>query len=155
MARVLTRHLSNFLPSDEGWALYYHLQEVITWEAGIPSRKGPTRLAKSIDLDQYPEITAVLARALKHLYPEKETAGVYGVYLNYYRDGSMWTPNHSHKGSTQLIISLGATRVLKVGKKDYSLQNGDVIVFGSSVHGVPAQPEVQEGRISIAVFLEK
>lgn len=155
MARVLTRHFSHFLPSDEGWALYYHLQEVIAWEAGVPSRRGPTRLAKSIDLDQYPEITRVLARALKHLYPEKEQVGVYGVYLNYYRDGTMYTPNHSHKGTTQLIISLGATRLLTVGKRKFALENGDVIVFGSSVHGVPAQPEVQEGRISIAVFLEK
>ncbi len=155
MSRVLTRHLPHLLPSDEALALYYYLEEVVTWEAGVPSRKGPTRLAKRVEIDQYPEITRVVRLALARLYPEKNQVGVHGVYLNYYRDGNMWTPNHSHKGTAQLIISLGATRVLKVGKRDYPLENGDVIVFGSAVHGVPTQPEVREGRISIAVFLQK
>jgi len=39
-----------------------------------------------------------------------------------------------------------------VGKKNYTLSNGDMCVFGSSVHGVPKDSSTQ-GRISIALFI--
>lgn len=75
-----------------------------------------------------------------------------GIYLNYYRDGNDWAPSHSHPGETQLIISLGATRSLKIGTKTYEIGNGDVIVFGSSSHSIIQDPSITEGRISIATF---
>ena len=53
----------------------------------------------------------------------------------------------------QVVISLGATRTLIIGKKTFSLNNGDVIIFGSSTHGVPKEPTITNGRISIATFM--
>lgn len=76
-----------------------------------------------------------------------------GVYLNYYRNGEMWTPNHSRPGTHQLVISLGATRTLEVTKKKIPMKNGDAILFGSATHGVPKEPEITTGRISIATFM--
>ena len=35
----------------------------------------------------------------------------------------MWTPNHNHKGTHQLIISLGGTRTLNVAKKGFKMKN--------------------------------
>jgi len=80
---------------------------------------------------------------------------VYGIYLNYYRNGEDYTPNHSHPGQKQVIISLGASRVLTMGKRSFVMNNGDVIVFGSAIHGIPKDPNCQQGRISIAMFLAK
>ena len=77
---------------------------------------------------------------------------VLGLYLNRYRNGEEWTPNHSHKGTKQIVVSFGAMRVLDVGKRQFQMENGDAIIFGSAVHGVPKciQPET---RISLAAFL--
>ena len=60
----------------------------------------------------------------------------------------MYTPNHSHKGTHQLVISLGETRTLSVAKNEFRMENGDSILFGSSVHGVPREENVTKGRIS-------
>lgn len=65
----------------------------------------------------------------------------------------MYTPNHTHPGTTQLIISLGCTRILNIGKKSYQMNSGDACIFGSSVHGVP-KDDSKDGRISIAVFMK-
>ena len=75
------------------------------------------------------------------------------IYLNWYKDGTMWSPNHNHQGVHSLVISLGATRNFVLGKKIIEVKNGDAVFFGSAIHGVPKQAEVTEGRISIAVFL--
>jgi hypothetical protein len=76
-----------------------------------------------------------------------------GAYINYYRDGNDWAPSHSHPKQVQMIISLGTTRNLIVGTKTYILNSGDMIIFGSSTHQVHVEPEVTEGRISIATFM--
>ena len=78
---------------------------------------------------------------------------VLGSYVNYYRDGTDFAPSHNHPKQVQLVISLGATRKLIVCKKQYEMSSGDVIVFGSSQHEVPLEPEITEGRISIATFM--
>ena len=52
-----------------------------------------------------------------------------------------------------MVISLGATRTLNVGKTAYQMHSGDLIMFGSDEHGVPREPQVLEGRISIATFM--
>ena len=83
------------------------------------------------------------------LFPDN--LSLYGCYLNYYKDGTHYTPNHSHKGTTQIVISLGGTRSFVLGKKTFNVKNGDVAIFGSAIHGVPKQ-ENAEPRISIAVF---
>lgn len=85
---------------------------------------------------------------------DKEIYDTYdGIYVNYYRDGNDFLPQHSHPDTIQLVISLGATRDLKVTSKTYSLQNGDCITFGVATYGIAKQPTVTEGRISIACFM--
>lgn len=71
-----------------------------------------------------------------------------GAYLNLYRDGR---DIHSHQ-TAQIVISLGATRVLKVGSKEYSTENGDMIIFGKSNHELLPDETVHTARISIALF---
>jgi hypothetical protein len=149
-----TQIIPSALDEKEGTELYASLLQTIAWEDGIKSKKGFTRLAKSIDLSEYPQIEQFVLRTLT----EKCKTGcqgydIYGVYLNYYRNGEMWTPNHSHPGTHQLVISLGATRTLTVGKKNVPMKNGDAILFGSAIHGIPKEPSVSEGRISIATFM--
>jgi hypothetical protein len=78
-----------------------------------------------------------------------------GIYVNYYASGTDFCPKHAHKGSIQFVLSLGATRKFSVGKKEYDMKSGDAILFGSSTHGIPIQPEVKDGRISVAVFIQK
>jgi quercetin dioxygenase-like cupin family protein len=73
--------------------------------------------------------------------------------LNRYRNGDDFTPSHSHPRQHQIVVSLGASRTLKVGAKNYRLSHGDVILFGSSAHEVPKEPECKSERISIAVFM--
>lgn len=42
---------------------------------------------------------------------------------------------------------------LKKNSQKYSLNNGDLILFGENFHNVPREPEINDGRISIALFL--
>lgn len=154
-AKTYTVFKTGVIDPDEATAMFIYLSTEIKWDEGIRSRKGPTRLGKSIDLEEHPEILRMIVTALSTVQPDMKEAGIFGAYLNYYRDGDMWTPNHSHKGTAQLVISLGATRTLQVGKKEYPMSNGSAIMFGSAIHGVPKEPLVAEGRISIAVFIAK
>lgn len=75
-------------------------------------------------------------------------------YINLYRDGNDSTPNHKHDGTIQIVFSFGATRTLKLGSREYNLNDGDVIIFGSQIHGVPKQEQCTETRYSIAFFVE-
>jgi hypothetical protein len=77
---------------------------------------------------------------------------IVGQYMNYYPNGNSYAPIHSHPGLVQVIISFGTTRKLQIGKKTYLSSNGDVFVFGSSPHGIIKEPDVKDGRISIALF---
>lgn len=144
--KVLPKVIDDTQPKN----LYNFLTEVITWDEGIKTRSGEsTRLGYAVDMDVYGEIfqpildQVLKASGLKNLM-------IFGLYLNWYKDGSMWTPNHSHGKMKQIVISLGATRTLNVGKKSYPMNNGDVIMFGSITHVVPKEPLIREGRISIA-----
>jgi len=73
------------------------------------------------------------------------------VVLNFYEDGSKTLNAHRHDFWT-CLVSLGAPRMLEVDHKPYLLEDGDMILFGTQMHGVPAMPDVAEGRISIVVF---
>jgi hypothetical protein len=153
VTKTKTRYLQTALDEKEALSLYEYLQTNIEWVEGIRSRKGFTRLAKSIDLDQYPELIEVIVRVLGQIDPDEYI--LLGVYLNYYSNGNMWLPKHNHPGTQQLIISLGASRTLTVGTKQYSMSNGSAIIFGSASHGIPKEPDILEGRISIATFLKR
>ena len=107
--------------------------------------------AKSLSPNSMPLISETIKKCLKKL--NKENYIIDHIYLNYYETGDMWTPNHNHKGTHQLIISLGGTRTLNVAKKDFKMKSGDTILFGSSIHGVPKEPN-SEPRISIAAFMK-
>lgn len=153
MARTKTEHFYRMIEEDEATTIFNHLRCNIQWEEGIRSKSGPTRKAKSMDFGIDDILDYIIIKILAKL--DVDTSSVRGIYLNYYRTGSDWTPNHSHPGMKQVVISLGADRVLTMGSKNYVMSNGDVIVFGSSIHGVPKDPNCTQGRISIALFVQK
>lgn len=155
--RITTKHFKQVIPNNVALSAFEFLRDNVDWIQGIRSRTGPTRLAKPLDpTDLDDPVTCVVMNLIETAVTKAEILGnfrINGVYLNYYQDGKMWTPNHSHPKSCQIIISLGATRTLEIGKKKYPQKNGDLTIFGSSVHGVPKEPEILGGRISIATFM--
>ena len=74
-----------------------------------------------------------------------------GLYVNLYENGDMWTPPHGHHSTNQMVISLGETRTFTIDKDRYELNNGDVIIFGDQLHGIPKH-KTTNMRISIATF---
>jgi len=146
-----TQYLPRALPAARCHAAFETLRATIAWEDGIPSRaKGFTRFAKALSYEENDLVRGLIDDALKLVGGEWV---VEGCYLNYQLDGSNWTPNHSHKDTSQLVLSLGATRSFTLNKKTYTLENGDVVLFGAGIHGVPQEPAVKEGRIGIATFM--
>lgn len=145
-----TTFVKNVLPPTEATNLFIFLRDNIQWGDGIPSKKGFTRKAAALDMGDVKEIDLAILKALPKLTTIKYS--IQGIYLNYYETGEMWTPNHNHPGTHQLVISLGQTRVLEVAKKPIKMENGDAIIFGSAIHGVPKDDSV-DGRISIATFM--
>lgn len=132
-------------------ALFVVLKDEIPWEDGIKSKKGNTRKAYACNMGDFEEVDMAITQCLDKI--AKIDYAILGVYLNYYRDGNDWTPNHNHPGSHQLVISLGATRQLDVAKKSYQMTSGSAIIFGSAQHGVPKIPDFAGERISIATFM--
>ncbi len=135
----------------------------LEWGAGIRTRNGGfTRHAIGIDLDHNEDLLTIVCEVLYQVYHKLEMkvddakSKIKGIYINYYKNGEEYTPNHTHRkeGSHQLVISLGCTRTFVLGKKEISAKNGDVMFFGNQIHGIPKDPSVKEGRISIAVFVE-
>lgn len=148
--RCATTHKEGILGDEEATFLYQYLESNIKWQEGIRSSKGFTRKAAALRLGDEPLIDEAITLAVSVL--AKCEYQIDGIYLNYYQDGEMWTPNHTHAGTHQIVISLGAERVLTVAKKDYIMKNGSAIIFGSATHGVP-KCDIKEGRISIATFM--
>lgn len=99
-----------------------------------------------------PDLLSVIDYSLNALKNKKKYT-IRRICINYYPDGSMGALRHYHKGSHQLVISLGATRTLTIGKRKFAMSNGSSVIFGGLIHGVPKQSSVSTGRISIAVFL--
>ena len=122
-------------------------------QRSLTSCNGFTRLGKSIGLLDDDIVASCVTIALEKM---DITANVFGCYLNYYKDGSYYTPNHTHPGTVQMVLSFNerdGERKLKVGTKDYLLENGSGIVFCGSSHGI-AKEENRNGRISIATFMK-
>ena len=157
--RFSTKYLPRVIPTNTAQAVYDFLSQSVQWVDSIPSRtRGFTRKACMVDLDNPSLSNEVISETLRTVlskigYKLGTNFSILGIYLNYYRNGYEFAPSHNHPKQRQLIISLGATRTLIVGKKRYMLNSGDVILFGSSAHEVPVEPEVTEGRISIALFV--
>jgi hypothetical protein len=147
------------MTEDVAEVLFSTLYLDVEWEEGVRSRKGFTRLAKPInpmELGVQGTVGGLLAphihRAIASL-GANTTYAIVGIYINLYENGEMWTPNHSHPGQHQIVISLGAKRPLLIGKTAYPLESGEAVIFGAGIHGVPKAPEVRTPRISVAVFL--
>jgi hypothetical protein len=135
---------------------FNYLKNTIEWQEGVKSKKGFTRYAKSLQLNEDVVVDTLIFETIQKLsqYSENkfhEDIPLFGIYLNYYVDGNNWTPNHKHPGTTQIVISLGGTRKFTIGSKEYDVCNGDVALFGSQLHGIPKQQNA-EPRISIAFF---
>lgn len=141
---------SGVINPDVATDLFNLLKWNIEWEDGVKSRSGFTRKAKPLNYGDIKDIDDIIDIALISL--TNTQYNIEGIYLNYLEDGQMWVPSHSHKGTHQLVVSLGETRTLQVAKKNYSMENGSAIIFGSSVHGVPKDESIN-GRISIATFM--
>jgi alkylated DNA repair dioxygenase AlkB len=152
--------MANYYPklidTDTAESLFLYLQHNTPWQDGIRDRsKKITRQAYSVDIGSGNPVDLLIIDIVIGVVAKIATANyrVGGIYVNHYRDGNDRTPTHSHPETIQLIISLGATRTLKIKSHTYPLSSGDVIVFGGSPHGVPAEPHVTTARISIATFL--
>lgn len=148
----MTTYYPNSIDQFSANQTYSYLKDNIKWEEGVRSKHGFTRLAKALNSGDNKVVDDVLSLVFDKLGLHNKYQ-ILGIYLNYYKDGTHYTPSHSHKGMTQLVISLGTSRTLKVGAKDYRLNNGDAIIFGSSAHSIP-QENTNEGRISIATFMQ-
>jgi len=140
------------IDSDVSDWLFNTLLEEVKWEDGIRSKRGFTRKAKKLGIqdEMFMFLIPYIETCLNKLTTVKY--GILGIYLNLYEDGNMWTPNHSHKGTHQLVLSLGGKRTLTVGKKSFEMDSGDAVIFGSTVHGVP-RVNKSEPRISVATFM--
>lgn len=108
--RVLTQYYPNQINTDYGTLLYEHLKLNIEWEDGVKSQNGFTRKEKSIS----PGDDRYFDTVIKTLNMSDVM-----VYILIIIEMGMITPNHSHPGMKQLIISLGRTRTLTMGKKSY------------------------------------
>ncbi len=154
---IRTEHFKSLLDNDTCLNVFEYLKNNIKWEEGIKSKNGFTRLAKSLDIEEDDIVYSLIMDCINKLnttsknLKDKNHLAIFGVYLNYYVNGDHYTPNHKHPGTCQIIISLGCNRILQVGKKNYNMENGDVAIFGSSIHGLP-KAETKESRISIALF---
>ncbi len=153
--RTKTQHFPGFLEESIATNLYERLRDNTEWHEGIRSKTGKTRLAYRVDDFESlePDLQELLSDVVRKCL--QANAGIFGVYYNFYKDGTHYTPNHSHPGTIQAIISLGATRTLVIGKKQIQMANGDVAIFGATTHGIPREPDVKDGRISIALFLKR
>ena len=151
-----TQYFPQLLTQEESTNLYQYLVKTIKWEKGIYSHKAGkyTRMAKALSLNDNDLVKWAVTESLQRMGLSDYV--IFGVYLNYYRDGDDYTPQHKHDNTTQLVISLNepdGDRELTIGKTKYHLNNGDAIIFGGSIHGVPKQPN-RKGRISIATFMK-
>lgn len=148
---IKTHFIEGVIQPSVASMAYDYLKTQIPWQEGIRSKKGFTRKAYALQVGDLDLVDDLIATALSSI--TSQSYNVLGIYLNYYEHGEHYTPNHRHIDTHQLVISLGASRTLMIGKKPYVMNHGDAIVFGSSLHGLPKDPTVHEGRISIATFM--
>jgi len=105
-----TEFFPSMITADVATFAFEHLRDNIQWEEGVRSKMGFTRLAKSLSTHDDDIVRQLIESAVKGISNGKNKINgmaIFGIYLNYYKDKTFWTPNHSHKGTTQIIISLG------------------------------------------------
>lgn len=84
------------IPHNVACAAYAQLRDTVDWQEGVRSRKGFTRLARGFLPGENSTVDELICLTLHNLH----------IYVNYYKDGEHWTPNHTHPGTKQIIISL-------------------------------------------------
>lgn len=110
-SRCMTTFVSEAIETKIADDLYCQLRDTVEWVDGIKSRSGKTRKAKQIQMDDpLAESLMPYIRTCLEKLNQGDVYALFGLYLNYYQDGQMYTPNHSHKGTQQLVISLGSCR---------------------------------------------
>jgi hypothetical protein len=151
-----TKHYSSVIEASDAKAIYLQLKKGIPWKDGIYSARARrvSRKAHMMEGNGSEEETLIEELVASVMSALELDYNILGIYVNYYRDGNDWAPSHAHAGCVQLVISLGTTRVLKVGTKAYNMASGDVILFGGSTHELLRDPSIKRGRISIATFME-
>ena len=153
--KTFTKHFKQLFTNQEATNLFDYLKNNVKWQNSIYSSKAKqiTRLGKSVSINNDHMIKWSITEAIDRM--KLDNYIICQTYVNYYRNGEDFAPNHSHPDTVQLIISLNepdGDRILNVGKNVYYLNNGDTIIFGSSTHGVPKQPN-KKARISVATFM--
>lgn len=143
--------LNKYFDSDISDYLFNKLIK-LNFGNGIKTRFGGfTR--KAIAINETDEIFYEITDFIYPLLTNYKVGNLIGYYINYYENGECYTPQHIHKDTNQLVVSLGDTRTLNVEGKNYKMSHGDVIIFGNQKHGVPKEKNNKErGRISIATF---
>lgn len=158
--RVYTTILKRFVEKKLATEIFEDLRDNIKWQLGV----GNSRLAKPLTFeDASPQIQGILVAAIAKFKKVSikdvlDKFNIYGIYLNFYRDGDDYTGSHTHTTS-QIVVSFGSMRTLKVGAKEYHMRHGHVIMFGRSAHGVPKEKVKTKDsfggqRISVAAFFE-
>lgn len=153
-----TQYFPNLISKDIADSAFEYLKNNIGWYDDIYSYRQSKVSRKAYHADLYGEMNEIdeFIRDLVFTTLKQTQTGEYNVlgsYVNYYLNGTDFAPSHNHPKQVQLVISLGATRKLIVGKKEYDMSSGDVIIFGNSQHEVLMEPEITKGRISIATFM--
>ena len=152
----LATKTTRVLDDETATILMNVLIQKIKWDDGVRSKNGFTRKAKSVDMGGtlYETLMPQLAPSVVKLKPSwVKDYDILGMYINFYENGEMYTPMHSHPGQHQFVLSLGCERPLIIGKKSFVLKNGQGVLFGSSSHGVP-KGNYDTPRISIALFMK-
>jgi len=73
------------------------------------------------------------------------------LMLNKYSSGRAKIGEHEH-AFWSAILSFGASRVMFIENQPVVLHDGDLLVLGTHRHGIPKQPKIQQGRISVGIF---
>jgi hypothetical protein len=150
----IIKYFPKAIDEKEATDLYHYMKDNVKWD--FIKENGRTHTPICLDyncaINNRIKIVADKASEIACL---NETHTIWGTHLNYYQNGNNYVPPHNHLIQYQVIISLGATRTLIVNDENIKLENGDIVMIGKGVfHSVPIEPEVTEGRISIALFFE-
>jgi hypothetical protein len=144
--------IRNFLSTIEADELFCRLLD-LPWHDSIKTRYGKsTRKAYMVNTTD--PIFSLLYEQIQFLLLDYPIGNILGFYINLYENGDMYTPNHRHHNTNQLILSLGSTRILNIEGQSIECNNGDIIIFGDQLHGVPKTKKNTGIRISIATFCQ-
>lgn len=164
-------HLKNAIPGGEsdllpelgqmGLCLLYTLPWAPFVINGRTMKRDVCRISPQ-DISMYPYLEDVVTRAV-HSHDIVRGLPIAGVFYNYYKDGSNYTPYHQDSyGCTVLTVSFGGTRDFLTKElaggpaTKYACEDGDIIIFtedwnSRNRHSVPKRAK-GDPRVSVVVF---